>query len=182
MRPFFQLTGICLLSSIFLAGCQSWSYSKHPEHQQVTMHAVSASGIGERIGTITLEDSPHGLVMITHLSQLPSGTHGFHIHEKGSCEPAMKDGKMGAALAAGGHFNPLNVAHHGTPLTGHMGDLPILQADSNGDANETLLAPRLKLRDVHGLAIMIHAGGDNYSDTPKPLGGGGARIACGVIP
>jgi Cu-Zn family superoxide dismutase len=28
---------------------------------------------------------------------------------------------------------------------------------------------------------MIHAGSDNYSDSPKPLGGGGARIACGVI-
>ncbi|MBV8452160.1 MAG: superoxide dismutase, partial [Deltaproteobacteria bacterium] len=26
-----------------------------------------------------------------------------------------------------------------------------------------------------------HAGGDNYSDTPLPLGGGGARLACGVI-
>jgi superoxide dismutase, Cu-Zn family len=28
---------------------------------------------------------------------------------------------------------------------------------------------------------MIHSGGDNYSDAPAPLGGGGARIACGVI-
>jgi Cu-Zn family superoxide dismutase len=28
---------------------------------------------------------------------------------------------------------------------------------------------------------MIHAGGDNYADQPKPLGGGGERIACGVI-
>jgi Cu-Zn family superoxide dismutase len=28
---------------------------------------------------------------------------------------------------------------------------------------------------------MIHAGGDNYADQPAPLGGGGARIACGVI-
>jgi len=27
---------------------------------------------------------------------------------------------------------------------------------------------------------MIHAGGDNYSDQPEPLGGGGGRIACGV--
>lgn len=28
---------------------------------------------------------------------------------------------------------------------------------------------------------MIHAGGDNYSDKPEKLGGGGSRIACGVI-
>jgi len=28
---------------------------------------------------------------------------------------------------------------------------------------------------------MIHAGGDNHSDHPTALGGGGARMACGVI-
>ena len=28
-------------------------------------------------------------------------------------------------------------------------------------------------------ALIVHAGGDTYSDTP-PLGGGGARVACGV--
>ena len=30
-------------------------------------------------------------------------------------------------------------------------------------------------------SIMIHADGDNYSDSSAPLGGGGARIACGAI-
>jgi Cu-Zn family superoxide dismutase len=44
-----------------------------------------------------------------------------------------------------------------------------------------VIARRLKLADVKGRAIMIHAGGDNYSDQPAPLGGGGARIACGVV-
>jgi Cu-Zn family superoxide dismutase len=33
---------------------------------------------------------------------------------------------------------------------------------------------------VKDRALMIHAGADNYSDTPETLGGGGARIACGV--
>jgi superoxide dismutase, Cu-Zn family len=28
---------------------------------------------------------------------------------------------------------------------------------------------------------MVHAGGDNFSDQPEPLGGGGGRIACGII-
>ena len=44
-----------------------------------------------------------------------------------------------------------------------------------------MTANRLKVADVKGRALMIHAGGDNYSDQPKPLGGGGARVACGVI-
>jgi Cu-Zn family superoxide dismutase len=29
---------------------------------------------------------------------------------------------------------------------------------------------------------MVHAGGDNHSDHPAMLGGGGARMACGVVP
>ena len=29
---------------------------------------------------------------------------------------------------------------------------------------------------------MIHSGGDNYSDAPEKNGGGGERIACGVMP
>ena len=93
----------------------------------------------------------------------------------------MKDGKMGAALAAGGHYNPHNIAHHGSPTTGHLGDLPALVVNDKGFATTPVIAPRLKLSDIQGRAIMIHAGGDNYSDTPQPLGGGGARIACGVI-
>lgn len=44
-----------------------------------------------------------------------------------------------------------------------------------------LTAPRLTVVDARGKALMIHAGGDNYSDEPQPLGGGGGRVACGVV-
>jgi Cu-Zn family superoxide dismutase len=37
------------------------------------------------------------------------------------------------------------------------------------------------MADVKGRSLMIHAGGDNYADQPAPLGGGGARVACGAI-
>ncbi|MFT4020326.1 MAG: superoxide dismutase [Cu-Zn] SodC [Acinetobacter sp.] len=182
MKVINRFTALCVFTALFSAGCSTTSLSQQTSAQKkVTINAVSPQGIEEKIGTITLQDSPQGLLLRTHLSHLPSGPHGFHIHEKGSCDPAEKDGKVGAALAAGSHFNPEHVAHHGTPLTGHKGDLPLLNVDSNGDANETLLAPRLKLSDVQGLAIVVHAGGDNYADQPKPLGGGGDRIACGVI-
>jgi Cu-Zn family superoxide dismutase len=39
----------------------------------------------------------------------------------------------------------------------------------------------MSVAKAQGHAIIIHEGGDNYSDTPKPLGGGGSRIACGVV-
>lgn len=62
-----------------------------------------------------------------------------------------------------------------------MGDLPVLAVNPNDEANKVVTVPHLKELDTHGRSILIHVGGDNYSDMPLPLGGGGARIACGVI-
>ena len=39
----------------------------------------------------------------------------------------------------------------------------------------------LAMKDLGKRALVIHEGGDNFSDQPKPDGGGGTRIACGVI-
>ena len=39
----------------------------------------------------------------------------------------------------------------------------------------------VKLAEIAGRSLMIHEGGDNYSDNPEN-GGGKGRIACGVIP
>jgi Cu-Zn family superoxide dismutase len=90
---------------------------------------------------------------------------------------------MVAGLAAGGHFDPSNSGMHQGPYgAGHLGDLPALYVDSLGRAVQPVLAPRVKIDDIRGRALMIHAGGDNYADQPKALGGGGARVACGVIP
>ena len=148
----------------------------------VTIHAISAQGIGEAIGTVRFTDTESGLAITPQLSKLSAGAHGFHIHEKPNCGTAEKDGKPVAGLAAGGHYDPhSSTKHEGPAGQGHHGDLPALMVNADGTASETMIAPRLTTQDVKGRALMIHEGGDNYSDTPKPLGGGGARIACGVI-
>ena len=95
-----------------------------------------------------------------------------------------KDGKLTAGLAAGGHWDPKGAKQHGYPWQddAHLGDLPALTVLHDGTATNPVLAPRLKkLDEVRGHSIMIHAGGDNHSDHPAPLGGGGPRMACGVI-
>jgi len=56
-----------------------------------------------------------------------------------------------------------------------------IAVDENGKATQPIFAPELELEDIEGRALMIHAGGDNYSDSPKKLGGGGERVACGLI-
>ena len=149
---------------------------------KVTMKMATEKGEGATVGTVTVSESPHGLVFTPSLSGLPAGLHGFHVHENGSCAPNQKDGKTVAAGAAGGHLDPAKTGKHGMPWgEGHLGDLPALSVDAKGAASNPVLAPRLKLADVKGKALMVHAGGDNHADHPAPLGGGGARMACGVI-
>ena len=50
-----------------------------------------------------------------------------------------------------------------------------------GGLPDTSTFPPQSFAALRGKAIMIHVGGDNYSDQPAPLGGGGARLACGVL-
>ena len=129
---------------------------------------------GASLGQVSFEDSKYGLLIKPKLSGLPVGLHGFHIHQHPDC------GENG--MSAGGHFDPgATNSHQGPYGEGHLGDLPVLATNNNGEANIPALAPRLTTEDIQGHAIMIHGGGDNYSDTP-PLGGGGTRIGCGKIP
>ncbi len=148
----------------------------------VKVNLVNEQGIGKEIGTITASDSKFGLILTPQLSDLTPGLHGFHVHDKPDCSHAMKDGKQIPALAAGGHYDPLGTGKHEGPYgNGHLGDLPALYVATEGRATLPVLAPRLKMADIKGKSLMIHVGGDNYSDTPTPLGGGGARVACGVV-
>nr|WP_298139827.1 superoxide dismutase [Cu-Zn] SodC [uncultured Pseudomonas sp.] len=164
-----------------VAGCASMSL--HAASLEVSLQSVSAEGQGSSVGNVEIDKTPYGLVFTPHLQGLEPGIHGFHLHAKGNCAPAEKDGKTIAAGAAGGHWDPQNTGKHDMPWgDGHLGDLPALLVDAEGNANQPVLAPRLKsLDDLKGLAIMVHQGGDNHADHPAPLGGGGARVACGVI-
>jgi Cu-Zn family superoxide dismutase len=148
-----------------------------------TVNSIDANGVGAALGEVTFKDTEKGLLITPELSRLPPGTHGFHIHEKGTCEPAQQNGKKVAGLAAAGHYDPQHTGKHEGPYhsEGHQGDLPTLVISPNGRATRPVLAHRLTVSDIRGRSIMIHLGGDNYSDRPAPLGGGGARIACGVI-
>lgn len=147
------------------------------------MHRIDSTGVKEKVGTIAVSDSPYGALLTPDLDGL-SGTHGLHgthVHQNPDCGPAQKDGKTVPGLAAGGHYDPAGAGRHEGPYgKGHLGDLPALYIDEEGEASTPVLAPRLKVSDFAGRSIIIHSGGDNYSDDPKPLGGGGSRMVCGV--
>lgn len=148
----------------------------------LSVYKLETSGLGEEIGVIEVRDSEYGLVLSPNLTGLSPGIHGFHLHETPSCDPARRDGELVPGLGAGGHFDPEGTGVHEGPYgNGHLGDLPPLYVSESGEATLPLLAPRLTVADLRGRALIVHAGGDNYSDEPQPLGGGGARVACTVI-
>lgn len=149
----------------------------------IQLNAVDDKGVGQPVGQVVVSETLYGLVFSPALSGLAPGLHGFHVHENPACDAREMNGKMVPALAAGGHYDPAASKRHGLPWgDGHLGDLPALYVDANGAANNPVLAPRLKMADIKGRSLMVHAGGDNHSDHPAPLGGGGVRVVCGVIP
>jgi Cu-Zn family superoxide dismutase len=144
---------------------------------------ATPSGPGASVGTAAISDGPNGAVITLDLHGLPPGQHGMHVHEKASCAPGPgPDGKVIPAGAAGSHWDPGKTGHHlGPEGMGHMGDLPKVEVTADGTFKGSLIAPHIT--DVSALknrTLMIHVGGDNYSDIP-PLGGGGARYVCAVL-
>lgn len=155
-----------------------------PEPVIVQIHRLTETGTGELLGTVEIADSDDGVVFTPDLTGLTPGEHGFHVHENGDCGPSTRDdGTVVPGGAAGSHYDPAETGVHLGPYgDGHLGALPVLVAAEDGTATTAVTAPRITDRsEIAGLALMIHAGGDNYSDDPAPLGGGGPRFACGVI-
>lgn len=69
---------------------------------------INANGVGKAAGTVTISEPPYGLLLTPDLEGLTPGLHGFHVHQKPSCAPAEKNGKMvaGRGRPAGGLTEP----------------------------------------------------------------------------
>lgn len=150
----------------------------------VPMALATPAGPGASIGQITISDAPGGVTFALDLHGLAPGAHGFHVHVNPSCAASTNaQNAVVPAGGAGGHLDPaMTGMHMGPEGMGHLGDLPVLVVGDDQSAHQTLKAPHIAtVAALKGHSLMIHAGGDNYSDKPLPLGGGGARLACGVI-
>jgi Cu-Zn family superoxide dismutase len=145
-----------------------------------TAKAVLINGQGEQVGTAFLEQKPEGVQISLEISKLPPGTHAFHIHAVGRCDPP-------GFQSAGGHFNPYGKKHGlKNPQGAHAGDLPNIVVGPDGTARVNLRTSQVTLAkgensllDSDGSALVIHADPDD--DRTDPAGNAGARIACGKI-
>lgn len=142
-------------------------------------HAELSDASGQPVGSATLTQTPHGVLISAQLHDLPPGQHAFHIHTVGECTPPF--------TSAGGHFNPAGKQHGiENPAGMHAGDMPNITVPESGTIQFQMLNTITSLDegsnrilDDDGAALVIHATADDYKS--DPAGNAGARIACGVI-
>jgi len=138
---------------------------------------------GEDLGHAMVAQGPRGILVRIKARGLTPGWHGLHFHETGDCSSA--DFK-----SAGAHVHGAAPVVHGLLAEGSSdaGDLPNLYVAADGTGVAEVFSSfvtltggdaRPALLDADGAAIVIHAAPDDHAS--QPIGGAGARVACGVI-
>lgn len=136
------------------------------------------------VGTATLTESPHGVLIYLDFKGLPPGPKAIHIHSVGTCDDPGE-----GFVASKGHLNPDGKEHGLFNQAGpDGGDLTNLYVRDDGTFEAeffTTLASlgghdgRAKILDEDGAALVIHENRDDH--ITQPIGGAGSRIACGVV-
>lgn len=143
--------------------------------------AVLKDAKGATVGTAILVAERDGSVSIMlQVHDLPPGSHAFHVHAVGKCDPPDFQ-------SAGPHFNPTGKKHGmKNPEGHHMGDLPnvVVSAAGKGEARTVVKGASLaggpsSLFGPQGTALVVHQNPDD--EMTDPAGNAGPRIACGVV-
>lgn len=168
-------------AAIGLAGCTTMN-GEAPAEAPVSASATAdlSDASGRAMGQATATQETGGIRLKVEGVNLPSGSHGVHVHMTGSCTPPD-------FASAGGHWNPTGKQHgKDNPAGMHSGDLPNLLIGTDGRGSMEYLMPgaqlaggQMPMLDDDGAAIVIHAGPDDYRT--DPAGNSGGRIACGVF-
>ena len=186
--PVFATAAVLALAA---AGCVNSQVRAAREASEAGAAPVSASSAGTTaradlcdlqgalVGTASLQQTPHGVLLTAEIANLPPGTHAIHFHAVGRCEPPF--------ATAGAHFNPSSRQHgFRNEMGAHAGDLPNVHVPSSGATRIDHMARDVSLGttgngllDADGTAIVVHALADDYRTDPS--GASGDRIACGVV-
>lgn len=137
---------------------------------------ISSPAAPKLYGESVLTQLSYGVLIVTNVYNIPTNDyigrfHGFHIHDKPSCELGDPDE---AFSKSGGHYNPKHAPH---PF--HAGDLPPLLTTKEGYAYQAVVTDRFRLEDIIGLPFIIHNKPDDF--VTQPSGNAGTRLACGII-
>lgn len=173
---------VCFLlhgaAAFVLAGCAGYAGYGGQDGGATARAELAPTRGNAASGVVTFRQMGDEVLVHARLQGLkPGQAHGFHVHEKGDCS-------SGDGMSAGGHFNPLGKPHgHFDSSERHVGDLPALMADAQGNAELRWRGKGLSVgagvTDVIGHGLIVHAQPDDYKT--QPTGNAGARMACAVI-
>jgi Cu-Zn family superoxide dismutase len=217
----WQRTGLWAGSAaLFLTACQPLSepsaqaeahaalHTGHDEDDDVTATAstILRDAYGDEVARVRFTAVDH-VTLVEISAELPEsaadggGIRGLHIHandnpDNGSgciADPAQPASTH--FVSADGHFTAAGATHGH-----HVGDLPALFVNQEGQAWMRFTTDRFHPEEVIGRALILHAGPDNYGNIPvgdQPdqytpndpaatdltarTGNAGTRYACGVI-
>lgn len=184
MRPVFLL----LAAACALSACAT---AQELGVMGATAEAELSNAEGRSIGRARFDQGQQNLLIRLETSGLQPGWHGVHLHAQGTCEGP---GFQTAGPHVGHVAQGAEQTTHGflSEKGGEFGDLPNLyvHADGTGRAEFSVAFAFLTgptqpgdepnmLLDADGSAIVIHASEDDQRT--QPLGGSGARVACGVL-
>jgi superoxide dismutase, Cu-Zn family len=165
-----EITALSVVTVFLMAACATT-----PKEPAATAQLLARSG-STVSGTANFSELGGGVGISAQVRGLTPGEHGFHIHESGDCSAAD-------AMSAQGHFNP-DAKAHGDPgrAVHHMGDMPNLTANAQGEATYEFRLMGVTLSGPTGIlgrSVVVHADPDDYNS--QPAGNSGKRIACGAI-
>ncbi len=114
-------------------------------------------------GLVKFEEEGDKTKIMTEISGLKTGKHGFHVHEFGNLSNACH--------TAGAHYNPFGKTHGGPcDEERHVGDLGNIEADNNGNAKFEIIDSLIKLTgqySIIGRSIIVHEGEDDLGKVYK---------------
>ena len=161
------------IATALVSGCAMTGGSDGPR-ASATLEPTRGSSTKGTVSFVQKGDRVRVNAQVSGLK--PGAEHGFHVHEKGDCS-------SGDGMSAGGHFNPTGKPHGPITADHHVGDMPNLKADANGNATASFelagLAIGSSASDIVSKGLIVHRDPDDYKS--QPAGNSGPRIACAVI-
>ena len=134
---------------------------------QATDHARATADLidrdGNDVGTGTLIDGPHGVLIDLDLHSLPPGRRAIHIHTIGTCEDPDE-----GFVASGGHLNP-DGKQHGlmNPDGPDNGDLPNIIVREDGTVQVELFTHLVSFHGADGRAALFDEDGAAFVRQPS---------------
>jgi Cu-Zn family superoxide dismutase len=144
--------------------------------------AVAVIDTNQIYAEITATPYRSGVQLAAHVTKLPKGKHGFHIHKAGDLRG---EGCKGLCE----HFDKGNHMHGDAPPSKrerHTGDLGNIEIKSHQkEMRQSYYLSDVTVEELWGRSIIIHADEDDLglgtAEDSKTTGHSGARIGCAIF-